>query len=89
MLIPYGRLFSLGANFPEFHEWAHSSGKLIQSCCIKYTCGLLVQNLVQAQLCPDRLRTFKPYLLDAMGPVSGLVSSNILHSIQLQLLTLK
>ena len=32
VLIPYSRLFSLGANFPEFHEWAHSSGKFIVGC---------------------------------------------------------
>ena len=27
--IPYSRLFSLGANFVEFPEWAHNSRKFI------------------------------------------------------------
>ena len=29
-------LFSLGANFPKFPEWAHNSGKFIMVCCIKF-----------------------------------------------------
>ena len=29
------KLFSLGANFLEFHEWAHYSGKFILGCYMK------------------------------------------------------
>jgi len=31
ILIPYRGLFSRGANFPEFPEWTHDSGKFILS----------------------------------------------------------
>ena len=56
LVILYSGLFSLyiGANFPEFHKWANSSEKFILGYCIKFDCGLLLQNLVWAQLCPDR-----------------------------------
>ena len=26
--LPYSGLFSLGANFPEFHKWTHNLGNL-------------------------------------------------------------
>ena len=29
IIVPYSGLFSLGANFPEFPEWAHDSGKFM------------------------------------------------------------
>ena len=29
LILPYSELFSLGANFPEFHKWAHNSRKFI------------------------------------------------------------
>ena len=28
LCVPYSRLFSLGANFPEFREWTHNVGKI-------------------------------------------------------------
>ena len=43
MAIPYSRLFSLGAIFPKFHEWAHCSGKFILGCYMKFYCGSLLQ----------------------------------------------
>ena len=30
--IPHSGLFSLGANFPEFPEWARDSGKFMLGC---------------------------------------------------------
>ena len=41
-ILPYRGLFSLGANFPKFHKWAHNSGKAILGCCVKFDCGLLM-----------------------------------------------
>ena len=58
--LPYSGLFSLGANFFEFYEWVHYSGKLILGCCMKLDCGSPLQKLAQMQLCPDGLYTFKP-----------------------------
>ena len=29
LILAYSQLVSLGANFPEFHEWAHNSRKFI------------------------------------------------------------
>ena len=34
--VPYSRLFSLGANFFEFPEWTHNSGKFILGSCTKF-----------------------------------------------------
>ena len=53
--IPYSGLFSLGANFPKFHKWAHYSGKFILDCCMKFNCGSLLQKLARTQLRPDGL----------------------------------
>ena len=39
----HSELFSLGANFPEFHEWLTINlGKFILGCCMKFDCGLWV-----------------------------------------------
>ena len=40
-MVLYSGLFSLGANFPEFHELPHNSGKVILGCCMKFDCGSL------------------------------------------------
>ena len=48
--ILYSGLFSLGANFLEFHKWAHYLGKFILSCYMKFDCGSLLQKLAQTQL---------------------------------------
>ena len=49
------RLFSLGANFPEFYKWACYSGNSILACYMKFNCGSLLQKLARTQLCPDGL----------------------------------
>ena len=49
----YSKLFSLGANFPKFHEWAHYSGKFILGCYMYFDCGSLLQKLAWTQLYPD------------------------------------
>ena len=43
--LPYGSLFLLGANFPEFHEWAHYLGKFILGYYMKFDYGSLLQKL--------------------------------------------
>ena len=47
--------YFLDANFPEFHEWAHYSGKFILGCYMKFDCGSFLQKLARMQLCPDGL----------------------------------
>ena len=39
--IPYSRLFSLGANFPEFPEWARD-WKIYAGLLIRFNCGFNV-----------------------------------------------
>ena len=43
--IPYSMLFSLGTNF---HEWDDNLRNFILGCCVKFDCGSLLQDLVQA-----------------------------------------
>ena len=40
--ILYSGLFSLSANFLEFHKWAHYSGKFILDCYMKFEVQLWV-----------------------------------------------
>ena len=44
--VPYSRLFSLGANFPNFHELAHNPRKFILGCYVKFDCGSLLWYLL-------------------------------------------
>ena len=53
--LPYSGLFSLRANFPEFHEWAYYLKKFILGWYMKFDHGLLLQKLARIQLCPDGL----------------------------------
>ena len=54
-MLLYSGLFSLGANFPEFHELTHYLGKFILGCYTKFDYGSLLQKLARVQLCPDGL----------------------------------
>lgn len=38
--------YSLGANFPGFHKWAHYLGKFILGCCIEFDCRSLYSDIV-------------------------------------------
>ena len=68
--LPYSGLISLDANFPEFQEWAHNSGKFILGCCMKFDCESLLQKLAWTQLCPDGLY-LKRLCLKPWVPVSS------------------
>ena len=58
--IPYSGLFSLGANFPEFHELVHYLRKFILGCYMKLDCGCMAIAEIGTDAIMSRWSIYKP-----------------------------